>query len=295
MTERDLRHPVIVGVDGSPGSAAAADWAADYAAGHGAPLRCVCGVHVPSYARNAVGMVDGGEQIEKQISHHAEQMLADTVDRLRREHPRLTAVTAYLVAGSAAHVLIEESRRAAATVVGARGGGGFSRLKIGSVSGQVAAHAYGPVIVVRPPTVVDAPILVGIDGSEYASRALAYAAEQAALRHAELQVLTAYTDVPHPKTAHPAQEGLAQAQRFLDDVIADYHHVFPDLRIRPRPEYSGWAGETLVNASEGMALTVVGCRGHGGLSALLLGSVSRELVYHGHSPVAVIHAPAHSS
>jgi nucleotide-binding universal stress UspA family protein len=58
------------------------------------------------------------------------------------------SVTVRAVNGFPAQELIEASRYADLLVVGSRGGGGFARLMMGSVSDQVVHHAYCPVVVV---------------------------------------------------------------------------------------------------------------------------------------------------
>jgi nucleotide-binding universal stress UspA family protein len=198
--------------------------------------------------------------------------------------------------GGPATVLIEQSRAAQVVVVGSRGIGGFSELLIGSVSAQVAAHAHGPVIVVRPPVPDETnapgpeqprhdlplgPVLVGFDGSVASLAALDFAVEEAVLR--EVPLIMANVDSHKPKDA--------------EDLIADAARVweakYPELSIELRAVRGEHPGYTLTQMSRDAALTVVGCRGLGGFTGLLLGSVSGALVHHANGPVAVIHPAEH--
>jgi len=287
----DAKPPVVVGVDGSPAAMEAARWAAAYAVRHGALLCCVYGYHLPLYGFSPIGTLGEIERFDAQARRQAEQMLATAADRLRQAYAGLE-ITTRLEVGGGAPVLIDASKQAVATVVGARGGGGFTHLLLGSVADQLTAHGLGPIIVVRGPAPDRGPVVVGVDASQHAARALRYAAGEAALRNADLIVLHAYTETLHPHTGDPAAEGRAQAERLLADVTGPLASLHPRLSIEPRPVYTGRVDQAMIDASHEAALTVVGCRGLGGLRSLLLGSTSRALTHHAAGPVAVVHRPA---
>jgi nucleotide-binding universal stress UspA family protein len=78
----------------------------------------------------------------------AEQMLRETVERVRRDHPAVNVETA-AIEGPPAQVLVDMSAEADLLVVGSRGRGDFSELLLGSVSQQCVHHARCPVTVVR--------------------------------------------------------------------------------------------------------------------------------------------------
>jgi nucleotide-binding universal stress UspA family protein len=135
---------VIVGVDGSPHSAHALSWALRRAETCGDTVRAVC-----AWSLGASGedwMAQPGVTAEGQ--RRAEQMLRESVDRARRDHPAVTVETA-AIEGPAARVLIDSSADADLLVVGSRGRGGFSGLLLGSVTQQCVHHAHCPVTVVR--------------------------------------------------------------------------------------------------------------------------------------------------
>jgi nucleotide-binding universal stress UspA family protein len=287
----NAKPPVVVGVDGSPTALEAARWAAEYAMRHGALLRCVYGYHLPLYGFTPIGTLGEIEHFDAQTRQQAEQMLESVADRLRQAEPDLEVET-LLEVGGGAPVLIEAGKQAIATIVGARGGGGFSHLLLGSVADQVTAHGLGPVIVVRGPSPDRGPVLVGVDASEHAARALRYAASEADLRGTDLIVLNAYTEALHPHSPDPAAEGRAEAEKLLAEVTAECRTVHPRLRIETRATYTGRVDQAMIEASRQAVLTVVGCRGLGGLRSILLGSTSRALTHHAAGPVAVVHRPA---
>ncbi|MGW2853670.1 universal stress protein, partial [Streptomyces sp. NPDC001215] len=66
---------------------------------------------------------------------------------------------------------------------------------------------------------------------------------------------------------------------------------YPDVTVR-QEVLSGETREVLIEASSGAQLMVVGARGHGGLSGMLLGSVSQAVLHHAHCPVAVVRGRA---
>jgi len=135
-------------------------------------------------------------------------------------------------------------------------------------------------------------IVVGVDGSEHAARALAFALQEARARQAQLEVVHAWTPTiggyPYGAVAafDPAElEEAAKAE--LESVMAGIDAtglaVAPVAMLR-----CGSAASVLIEASDGAALVVVGSRGRGGFAGLLLGSVSQQVVHHARCPVAVV-------
>jgi nucleotide-binding universal stress UspA family protein len=136
---------IVVGIDGSAGSAAALAFAADEADIRGTDLRVVTAWHVPSgmYAGGFVPTVESLDYGSWQ-REMAERQMHDVLGPERAERTELVVIE-----GSPAAVLRSESERAELLVVGSRGHGGFTGLLRGSVSNQCAAHARCPVVIVR--------------------------------------------------------------------------------------------------------------------------------------------------
>jgi nucleotide-binding universal stress UspA family protein len=276
-----MRPPVVVGVDGSADSAVAAHYAASLAARRQSPLKLVH-AYESIYWLGPLIVGDSYTAVDAELRVAGERRLSEVTAEVHQTHPHLQ-ISHRLVRSPAPHVLIDESRHAEATVVGSRGAGGFAGLLLGSVSSQVAAHGHGTVIVVRPATAPDGPVLVGYDGSQASVGALNFAAEEAHVRNVPLIVANVHggrlSDAPQSRSS----QLLADAQ----EMSARQH---PNLMVEMLSIRSRHAGEVLVKESASAGLTVVGCRGHGGFAGLLLGSVSQALVHHGASPIAVIHS-----
>jgi len=138
---------ITVGIDGSDGAHLALEWAMREAAAHHAPLTVVT-VHevlASGWTGNPVILPPDEPAVEK-ARHAAEELVAKAAARLGEPQP--LSVTVRAVNGFPAQELIDASRDADLLVVGSRGGGGFARLMMGSVSDQVVRHAYCPVVVV---------------------------------------------------------------------------------------------------------------------------------------------------
>ncbi|MBR7825632.1 universal stress protein [Actinospica sp. MGRD01-02] len=135
------------------------------------------------------------------------------------------------------------------------------------------------------------PVVVGVDRSENAARAARWAAREALARHAPLTVVNALdlpTDASLP--LEPPEFALKERKagvEFAESAAADLRAEFPGLEIVA--EVSDLApARTLNTLSSDAALLVTGTRGHGGFSGMLLGSVSRRLAAHAHTPLVVV-------
>ena len=136
----------------------------------------------------------------------------------------------------------------------------------------------------------------GYDGSKTAKIAVEFAAAQASLHDARLRIVTVWNSSP-PAGVIPAVglPGLAESRAELaadrlEQATAIARDVAAAIEI-DTAAVEGNAGLVLVHATRNSRLLVVGCRGHGGVHGLLLGSVSHHCTLHATCPVLVI--PAH--
>jgi nucleotide-binding universal stress UspA family protein len=140
---------IIVGVDGSDHSRRALDWAMREATKHHLPLT-VMSIHPPP-ARPATSIYWGvhsypENSFDPELARMAVQQFVDKVAGEIGEAPEITVS---IGTGDAAEELVKAGQDADMLVVGSRGGGGFARLLMGSVSSQVVHHASCPVVVIR--------------------------------------------------------------------------------------------------------------------------------------------------
>jgi nucleotide-binding universal stress UspA family protein len=133
---------IVVGIDGSEGSAAALRFAVEEARVRGSELRVVCAWHVPPAAYDT-GLVQAPLDATE-----FERIAGSAARRTLEEAGLDVATTILLREGQAAEVLVEEAEGAELLVVGSRGLGGFRGLLLGSVSQQCAQHATCPVVIV---------------------------------------------------------------------------------------------------------------------------------------------------
>ena len=136
-------------------------------------------------------------------------------------------------------------------------------------------------------------VVVGVDGSECSVRALRWAARDAELTGAVLEVITAWT---FPEHAAPLgvvvrlpwpEDLMAQAREALDALIERELPGCDRARVQAQV-IRGSAAAVLLEASRDADLLVVGNRGRGAFAELLLGSVSEHCVRHAPCPVVVV-------
>lgn len=274
----DAPHGILLGYDGSPGSEEALSWAAREARSRGLVLT-VCLAWAPGYPVPAAEVAVSARRTGQRTLARGLRCAQDLVGS--GEIRPLLAVT------PAATALCELSGDAEIVVVGSRGQGGLPGLLLGSVSSQVAAHAYGRVVVVRGhwPRVsghIVAPIVVGTEGSAASMAAVEFAFEEAALRGTALMAVCALADAPG------VLGGAGQIERDFEDVIARSEKAYPQVTVL-RQVTAGSARSALLTAASGAQMLVVGARGLGGVHGMLLGSVSHTLLQHAPCPVGVVH------
>lgn len=283
---------VVIGYDNSTASLAALQWAAAEADRLHARLRVVQVFEVIIATRPTPGKVVplAGLRTAR------ERGLSALADGIRAQHPGLVVETV-LLNGPPAPALLRETERAAMVVLGSRGLGGWSALLVGSVAVQVSTHAHCPVVVVPPqlpPRVHDKPtVVVGVDGSKTSAKAIDFAFDQAEALGATLVAVHAWTkpalsgDGGESRRNFDEQEALDDGRLLVAESIAGALADHPDVRCETRL-IDGHPAHGLVLASESAELVVVGSRGGGGFSGLLLGSVSQNVLHHAHCPVAIV-------
>jgi len=297
-------RPIVVGIDLSGTSNLALDWAATEASRRGKPLVVVHTYSAVGYPTVRAG-VPGAPlppDLDRVFRETALEACSEAAEKVRANHPGLT-VSTVTSTGSPGEALVDASKEAALVVVGARGLGAVRGMVLGSVSTHVAAHAHCAVVVVHEaPThsLIDARVVVGVDGSEVSAAAIRFAFEQADSRGVGLTV------------AHTWQldsvEGAAAAMAWSVDVdqiseeersivaeaIAGFAEQYPSVDVR-RVVTQGHPVHELARLSENAALLVVGSRGRGAVAAWLAGSVSQSLIRAAHCPVAVVHPDPESA
>lgn len=138
-------------------------------------------------------------------------------------------------------------------------------------------------------------VVVGIDGSESAMHATRWAAREAARRDVPLRLVhvCSLQPVRHPRQVAPPPEYhaavLDQGRHWLTEASAAAHHVVPGLPV-VTDLHAGIPADALVAESQDAQLMVLGSRGMGGFTSLLVGSVAVALSAHGHCPVVVMHS-----
>ncbi|RFT30830.1 universal stress protein, partial [Gardnerella vaginalis] len=187
----------------------------------------------------------------------------------------------------------ELSRNYQLIVIGNRGKGGLAERLLGTTSSSLPAYAYCPIVVV-PYTDDDgqrihlnnkiSKIAVGSDESKWGLKALEIAADLADSWNAQLDVISA---VPSVQGAEGDTAVMGSYMEDLDERVKPILQRLPNLKIH-RSVVPGSAVNALTQASLNNDLVVVGSRGRGGFTGLLLGSISQGLLQHSSRPVYVV-------
>ncbi|WP_066936204.1 universal stress protein [Streptomyces sp. NBRC 110611] len=287
MASAETRRPIVAGVPPEPSRRMAVAWAVDEAARRHVPLRLVHAAGAPTvYRQTAVR--PSWEEWSQALHEAGERVLEEAVAFAHARQPRVE-VSGVLAEGSPAWVLREEAAEAAVVVLGSYH---LSRVKevfsSVAVALPVMAHARCPVVVVpeaehvtqQPPYVV-----VGVDGSPHSAAAVDFAFREAALRGAVLRAL--YVRQPH-RFGVLDEAAMEQACRsLLAETVVGRTAAYPEVELH-HEVVTGHPVEELTKASAHALALVVGTRGHGGFTGMLLGSVSQGVLHYARCPVIAV-------
>ncbi len=298
--DAEKKKAVLVGVDGTDASYKAVWWAANYTKHAGLELQIVCAYSLPSYAAVSFDATYSALGDDAMAHTDAQEILARAKSIADEQGVKASTL---IVTGDPASVFVELSRNYHLIVIGNRGKGGLAERLLGTTSSSLPAYSYCPTVVV-PFTDDDDKLLhlnnkitrvaVGSDESKWGLKALQLAADFAASWDAELTVLSAvpvYGASSGMFSLAPSQEDQQHiVDSYLDDLrtrvepIRDqYPHLDINLKVVP-----GSAVDALAQASAKNDVVVVGSRGRGGFTGLILGSTSQGLIQHAQCPVYVV-------
>lgn len=132
-------------------------------------------------------------------------------------------------------------------------------------------------------------VVVGVDGSEESKETLRFALEEARRRHTTLHVVHAFTEwEPIPGTREiEVDRSPQEREAWLASLVRDVIGEVQDVEIR-QSTVEDDAAPALLAAAQTAELLIVGSRGHGGFSGLLLGSVGQQCAHHAPCPVVIV-------
>ena len=279
---------VVVGADGSDHGVAALRWAADTAVAYGLPLTVL---HARPDAES-----------EPTLILEPTGVLGDAVAEAQSRHPDLP-VRALQMPDAPVQSLLAAGQNADVLVVGSRGVEGFRGLLLGSTAMHVAPYAQCPVVVVHSDldggsrfadfegeSGNPGQVILGYDGSAASNRAAAFA-----FRHAEAIGCGVVAVTVEPGRGEPETEPIDPENATPGSDTSAFHSPvivtaasFPMVPVTFIAG-SGRPAEVLLSQAVGAELLVVGSRGSGGFSGLIMGSVTQKVLAHADCPVAVLH------
>lgn len=284
-----IRRSTVVGVDASPEADDALDWA-----------RSITGIDDRIVVVHAweLPLVTGYDMVvtvdPAEIEQLSRQGLQELVDRV--DDDRVVPVTRQGHAGRALVTEAEETN-ADLIVVGHRGKGRMSMM-LGSTANYVLHHTERPVVVIRGEH--DTPprrVVVGVDDHDLddghdneSVRALRWACSLPGVEEVRVVhswFLPALAVGMFATVATELESMDAGATEIVERVMSAAGPPPDGVRMFGEA-VRGTPGFALIEASRDADLVVVGSRGRGGFSGLLLGSTSAEVAAHSHAPVAVI-------
>lgn len=313
--------PVLVGIDGSEIALRALDRALAEARARNVPVRLI-----GAYPVAIVGEPGLEARYREAVSQECEKNLLAAVEHARQQDPQVPIDT-ISAEGDAARSVLRAAKDCSLVVLGKRGRGGALRGRIGSVSNAVAAHCPVPVIVVPPgehqdssdreqaasqaqeaqdvqlterqdtqrvpasETDFSGTVVVGVDAAGDENPAVAQAIEYAAAHGLGLSLVSvngALSGTPEWfQDQYNQTYYFEESLKKLSALARSIAEREPGVEVTDYA-FLGRPGRVLVQATRTADLVVVGSRGVGGFTGLLLGSVSQAVLAGAAGPVMVV-------
>ncbi|MCZ4125920.1 universal stress protein [Streptomyces sp. H39-S7] len=298
---------ITAGLDGSPESVAAADWAAGEARRRGLRLRLV---HAAEWQPDGVTPHTplGGPGPPQ--GHWGDRVLRDAEAQVRLRHPDLP-VDGDQISNEPVAALLGAASDTEMLVIGSRGLGAIAGFLVGSVALGVVGRATRPVVLVRAgepggqgrgadKSVTGLPVpprdvVLGLDLNRPSEAVIGFAFEAAAVRQAALRVvhgwyLPAYYTFGTADVAVNQDVGgelAEQKKTALADALRPWQEKFPGVVVTAQAVI-GRASHHLVDSARSAGLVVVGRRTRASSLGVHIGSVTHAVLHHAAAPVAVV-------
>jgi nucleotide-binding universal stress UspA family protein len=292
-----MRHPIVVGVDGTDDALRAIEFAVGEAQRWNCGLRLVNAVHETVPVTPMLPLLSSETLLEA-----AEGIMTESVREVDRLSGGSVPIEQVVKTGPAVRAILDAAQGGRFIVLGHRSLGNLKRLFSGNTTVGVAARAECPVVSVSPVwdrEAVYGRIVVGVDGSSASREVLSAAFDEADAQRAALLVLhawrlpSAYDDLVESDAT--ARQWRTESEPVLAEILAGWRGDYPDVHVDVELTYQRTT-EALVSASKTADLVVIGRHGHGGRLAgrtgVPVGSTARTLLAHAHCPVLVApHSP----
>ncbi|WP_406739627.1 universal stress protein [Streptomyces atratus] len=288
-----MNRRIVVGLDGSTESVAAAHWGAREALLRSAPLHLV---HAEIWSP-PLGVPSAGSEERRQA---ARTLLREASDELLDKHPRLE-ISAESFDGQPARSLAHAAAGASMLVLGSRGLGTLRGFVLGSVGMAVIHSVEQPVVLVRATEDalphaqgrhLDRGVVVGVDTGRPCDALLSFAFGEASRRGCTLHALHSWMLPPLAGSGSAynpeVNAQIAQVERTgLDDMLRPWRDMYPAVDLDARVTV-GPSSEQLLEAGSEAGLVIVGRRIRRSSVGTHIGPIAHAILHHSTAPVAVI-------
>lgn len=270
-----MNKPIVVGINGSAGSEAALTWALERAARDKLPVTVIHAVDdrwmSPDFQYHELIKQSGMDLLQKVQASAGQEAPGVKVD-IQLRH------------GGGGSVLREVSKEASMVVVGEHDKHWMDGGPLTDRALQIVSAAEIPAAVVPVKRrAADRGVVVGVDGSEESLQAVAFAAAEADRGGDELTVVLAFHRPARWIENQLPKSGLAESileedRVVLAESVAGLADKYPDLVVHQQLETDTEPAKALVEAGKSARLLVIGSRGRGGFTRMVLGSTAHAVL-----------------